>query len=116
MDKQSQKFGLKLLVLLNRASQGALPDTEQKVPADNDWKGFMLELAASDSLLTSLIYVIKTPTEPDNTLLCLRGIEGIYQGLLDVNPGRPNDKPDRTRITALVSRGLISAAMDQTFT
>jgi hypothetical protein len=40
---------------------------------------------------------------------------GSIKSCFDVDPGCPDKKPDETRITTLVSRGLLPAAMDQTF-
>jgi len=70
-DKQSKRYGIRILAFLNRASLGSLPGPEHSVPASNEWKSFMLELVASDSLLTSRIHDIKNQTEKDNILLYL---------------------------------------------
>ena len=107
IDAGSQRVGLKLLRLL-RSGPARGP------PADDDWKGFMLALAASGDFLTVLTHAITNPLDEDIEILSMQGIESVYRELLEVKRWSHNGPVARTRITTLVSEGLLSAVLEKT--
>jgi len=109
IDAGSQKVGLQLLCLLK-------PSPALGAPADDDWKGFMLGLAASGELLDALIHVITKPLDEDHLIVGMQGTESVDSELLEVKRWSRKGPAARDRITTLVSKGLLSAGLDKTVT
>ena len=107
IDTDSQRVGLKLLRLL-RSGPTRGP------PADNDWKGFMLALSAPGDLLTALTHAITNPLDEDIEILSMQGIESVYRELLEVQRWSRDGPGVKSRITTLVSEGLLSAVLEKT--
>jgi len=107
IDAGSQRVRLKLLRLLRSGpARGPL--------ADDDWKGFMLALSASRDLLTALTHAITNPLDEDIKILSMQGIESLYRELLEVKRWSRDGPVVRSRITTLVSEGLLSAVLEKT--
>jgi len=74
----------------------------------------MLALAASGDFLTVLTHAITNPLDEDIEILSMQGIESVYRELLEVKRWSHNGPVARTRITTLVSEGLLSAVLEKT--
>jgi len=107
IDAGSQRVGLKLLRLLRSGpARGS--------PADDDWKGFMLALSTSGDLLTALTHAITNPLDEDIEILSMQGVESVYRELLQVKRWSRDGPGVKSRITTLVSEGLLSAVLEKT--
>jgi len=106
-DEDSQRLGLTLLHLLN---------TEPKTnPMQGDaWEGFMIALAFSGDLLTSLTHAITYPLAEDLYILSLQGVESLYRGFLEENRQMRDEPAVLTMITLLISDGLLAKVLEKT--
>ena len=106
-DEDSQRLGLTLLHLLN---------TEPKTnPMQGDaWEGFMIALAFSGDLLTSLTHAITYPLAEDLYDLSLQGEESLYRGFLEENRQMRDEPAVLTMITLLISEGLLAKVLEKT--
>jgi len=106
-DQDSQRLALTLLHLLN---------TEPKTnPMQGDaWEGFMIALAFSGDLLTSLTHAITYLLAEDLYDLSLQGVESIYRGFLEENRQMQDEPAVLAMITLLISEGLLAKVVEKT--
>jgi len=74
----------------------------------------MLALSAPGDLLTALTHAITNPLDEDIEILSMQGIESVYRELLEVQRWSRDGPGVKSRITTLVSEGLLSAVLEKT--
>jgi len=74
----------------------------------------MLALSTSGDLLTALTHAITNPLDEDIEILSMQGVESVYRELLQVKRWSRDGPGVKSRITTLVSEGLLSAVLEKT--